>query len=465
MGDVGKGDWPTLHAAARLGLIALRLPNVVLQELVDLRRRDLAQLLDLESRARDLRLRLFRTREAGAEPTNSGLARRNAVDELCADYEAGLAVWFDEAGSVLPDPAVTHHELVRRVLARRRPFNDGERGYRDALVWHSALECAASGPVILLSANTKDFAERDAGGDWQLAADLVADLEQRGWPTDRVTLVTATTALVERSLPPWNDSRVQAAWSTYASSAAFIAAVSEALDSGLGIGLTSPPHDAPRWLWHIGLRSLERVAALSELRVIEDGDGWYRIHASLEAAGSLGGLAWAWSGSSEASDSLVLWDDWGGATEYYRRSQESAVVLTVAARYRPLVELQSLDILSVSLVGTDVNDPTLNRLRRVQQDLVALLTMLDGHLDDRSFLNDVLIDRRDEYALLIGGVLSEWDTVADEVTGRYQTLAADNVAVLLEEPAGLRALRADLEAATNTLAKTITETERLRRAT
>ncbi|MGO9872699.1 MAG: hypothetical protein ACLPVY_02780, partial [Acidimicrobiia bacterium] len=57
-GSLMKGDWPALRAAARLGLLTLHLPSCVLQELVDLRERDLKKLSKLEVDASTLRRQL-----------------------------------------------------------------------------------------------------------------------------------------------------------------------------------------------------------------------------------------------------------------------------------------------------------------------------------------------------------------------------------------------------------------------
>lgn len=457
MGDLSKGDWPSLHAAARLGLITLRLPGVVLQELVDHRRRDFGQLQDVERRARELRLRLFGSADGAPGVTHRGPDVARRIEDLCTEYADRLVAWFEEVGSVLPDPTVSHGELVRRVLARRRPFSAGEQGYRDALIWYSTLECAAAGPVILLTANTKDFAEKEAVEGPQLASDLVSDLEQHGLSVGSVTLLTTTSAVLELVIPPWDNPAMQTAWSGYISSSTGIEALNDLLDLRFGHELTSPPREAPRWLWRIGVRSLESVSEVREIRLVEDAEGWVRVHAVIRGAGHVGGLAWTWAGSTETANDLVLWDDWGGPTEYYRSSETRVVDVTVAARYRPLVEMESFDIINVSLIGTAVNEPSTDRMRRVQRSLIALLTMLNGHLDDREFLNDVLRLRTDEYVVLIGNVLVEWESVADEVPGRYSTLTPDNLPTVLEESAGLHALRADLEVATKAIGEIIGE--------
>ena len=61
-GDLSRGDWPTLKAAARLGLITIHLPAPVLKELVDHRKRDLRKWAKAEADVRAMRRVFFPVR-------------------------------------------------------------------------------------------------------------------------------------------------------------------------------------------------------------------------------------------------------------------------------------------------------------------------------------------------------------------------------------------------------------------
>lgn len=55
-------------------------------------------------------------------------------------------------------------DLVNRAIKRIAPFMENKSEFRDAIIWLSALEIAQSEDekaIILISANTKDFAEKD----------------------------------------------------------------------------------------------------------------------------------------------------------------------------------------------------------------------------------------------------------------------------------------------------------------
>ena len=77
--------------------------------------------------------------------------------------------------------------------------------------------------------------------------------------------------------------------------------------------------------------------------------------------------------------------------------------------------------------------------------------MLQQHIDNPSFITDVLSEDLDEFSLVVGGVVTQWEAVAESVAGRYPTLVHDNVPTVLQDVAGLRALMRDLDAALEAL--------------
>lgn len=437
-GDLTRGDWPSFLAAARLGVVSLHLPIPVLHELVDLRKRDLARLSKLERDATRLRTQLMDASELTHQPRKLSAAQ---VLELSSRYRDELIAWFGQAGSILDEPAVTHTELVERILAKRRPFNESERGYRDALIWYSTLECAAVGDVVLLTANTKDFATRD-DDECVLAEDLQADLRERHLPDGRITLVTSTSALLQQVLPNWDEPAVAGAWSSFASSS-LVRPLDKLLDERLSQELTSAP-DVPSFLWHVGIRSIDAVTAVTDVRVVDDGDGWSRVHARLSTSSRVGGYVWAWGDPDGDLEDFALWDSWGGLTDYYASTRMRPVDVVVAARFRPLVEMTDLDVVEASPAerppgGSDVRC-------RIHRSLQALLEMLQRYIDNEAFLADIF-ERMDEFGFIVSGIVADWEQVADTVPGRYQTLVLDNLPIVLEDVAGLRALRRDLEGA------------------
>ena len=114
---------------------------------------------------------------------------------------------FEEAGFyVAPIPDVSHEDVLKRIHGGLKPFGRGdrERGYRDYLVWRTALARADDGDVTLVSENTRDFT--DKSGD--LHPDLMEERDERpltlhaslGEAIDQVVRPTLST---EARLSPW----------------------------------------------------------------------------------------------------------------------------------------------------------------------------------------------------------------------------------------------------------------------
>ncbi|WGT34681.1 PIN domain-containing protein [Pseudomonas atacamensis] len=78
---------------------------------------------------------------------------------------------------------VSHREVVARALTNKKPFSDGEKGYRDTLIWlslvHHLKKTKYKGEVVFLTNNTSDFFEKK-GSELALHKDLVSDLNAHG---------------------------------------------------------------------------------------------------------------------------------------------------------------------------------------------------------------------------------------------------------------------------------------------
>lgn len=64
--------------------------------------------------------------------------------------------------NIIPYPLTSHQELVKRDLARKKPFQETGKGYRDALIWESVKSlCETSSSenpkIIFVNKNHKDF--------------------------------------------------------------------------------------------------------------------------------------------------------------------------------------------------------------------------------------------------------------------------------------------------------------------
>lgn len=92
---------------------------------------------------------------------------------------------------IIPYPNTGHKIMVARELGKKKPFKDSTKGYRDALIWDSVMEhtqkYSSNCGIIFLTANTKDFADKDKK---DLHTDLIADCISNGIPTTSIRLVT-----------------------------------------------------------------------------------------------------------------------------------------------------------------------------------------------------------------------------------------------------------------------------------
>jgi hypothetical protein len=77
-------------------------------------------------------------------------------------------------GKFVPIPSTSHKQILDRYVSRKRPFHNGEKGYKDYLIWQNVIElaCSSDEPVAFISANTHDF------GKAVLHEDYLIDLKQ-----------------------------------------------------------------------------------------------------------------------------------------------------------------------------------------------------------------------------------------------------------------------------------------------
>lgn len=81
------------------------------------------------------------------------------VDLALRNYQQSLDALLQALKArILPYPLVGHEQLVRRALVPSKPFVEGGRGYRDALIWYSLVELLQSTTceVVFVSQNSND---------------------------------------------------------------------------------------------------------------------------------------------------------------------------------------------------------------------------------------------------------------------------------------------------------------------
>ena len=125
-------------------------------------------------------------------------------------FRSRLNTMFDSPNcSILEYPSTSHAELTRRASRRIKPFSESGSGYRDALIWESALKLATDGikPLAFIS-NDNAFCDTNSG---KLHSDLVNDLRSRGLSENDVILARSVEEFFNAYIRPtiseavWND--------------------------------------------------------------------------------------------------------------------------------------------------------------------------------------------------------------------------------------------------------------------
>jgi PIN domain len=102
----------------------------------------------------------------------------SSVPELVEAYKSQIQAKLSAAGvTVLPYPKISHEEVVRRDLARLRPFRAGGAGYRDTLIWETVISLCRSheaAKTVLVTRNERDF-----GRGPDILGEMEAELAKR----------------------------------------------------------------------------------------------------------------------------------------------------------------------------------------------------------------------------------------------------------------------------------------------
>lgn len=151
-----------LHAACPVMRALIAIPEVVIQELI----------ANYKDKLRDAFRKL-------APLTREPLAQ-SEVDGRHQDFLAFVHE-LRQGRMILPYPQVSHQSIVERIYEGKRPFHDGEKGYKDFLIWRSVVELLAmyneqSTKVILISANAADFAASKSEPNSSLHSDYLDEL-------------------------------------------------------------------------------------------------------------------------------------------------------------------------------------------------------------------------------------------------------------------------------------------------
>lgn len=80
-------------------------------------------------------------------------------------------------GSILPSPKVEVNDILHRSIERIKPFSNGDRGFRDTVIWLTTLELVEpASRVSFVTSNTQDFFAPDSNTPHP---DMLVEIEKR----------------------------------------------------------------------------------------------------------------------------------------------------------------------------------------------------------------------------------------------------------------------------------------------
>lgn len=175
----------------------LAIPQIVVEETINHYREKLAESAETASTSlRDIG-RMLGESKAYPPPT---IDQAKTVD----DFRRYLDMQIGElGGSVITYGNVQLPDLIARSLGRRRPFdNNGQRGFRDAVLWESLMKevipsLRDNEPMALVTRNSKDF-----GKEPELFLELQDDCRSRSKPYVQVRLFNGLQSFVDKEVKP-----------------------------------------------------------------------------------------------------------------------------------------------------------------------------------------------------------------------------------------------------------------------
>lgn len=124
------------------------------------------------------------------------------------DYEQILTQRCQDLGIwILDYPDVSHRDMVKRELSKRKPFKDSIKGYRDALIWETVLKAGKglrkNDTLVLLTNNTDDFAKPKDKAN--LHPDLLDDCKEKSIPNNKIQLISDFKPFINNEIIPAFD--------------------------------------------------------------------------------------------------------------------------------------------------------------------------------------------------------------------------------------------------------------------
>lgn len=424
-----------LLAAARMGRVRLCVPEVVIRETVAHYRAELLDAQRLINRGNRLLRKLSQDRLPQHVIANDEIGAQVAI------YESWLRDTVQEFGEVLPLPEVEHGVLVDAVLAGRKPFSSGEKGYRDALIWHTLLVAARDEPLTFVTSNSKDFLGSSGSA---LADDLLDDLRTASIAPDMVRPLTSLDPILDEQLPV--DTQALEFFVSFAQSSAgkqrLRSLVEDFFDEERRVPLVKSSSALPEQVFDEDIEGVQAMVEVSTATARPMDDDSYLVSGRLESWAFVGGIVW---GKDRLPTGWEVWDTLGDQ-EYVAFPNAQPVSLDFSARFTSPDRIDALRLERATLLVEEL-EPALPSQRAAPPvpgspalEQARWVGSVVGHLLDLDARNFWWAGRDEAFLSDLSRVLEdlepsveEWLTPADSVA-----LAVDNLASVLDDPAGIR---------------------------
>jgi hypothetical protein len=185
-----------LEAFLRRTKAKLVIPRVVVEEVKNKHSQHVADATEI-----------FRAAETKATKAGKELANLLDVESEVSLHQPesnkSYDTFFDDKlkalQATIPDYSDIRHEtIVKRAIAKKKPFRSDDRGYRDALIWEAVLTvCSSKETTAFISNDTEAFWKDD-----DLHPDLKDDLSTKQIPSDRFRVFKSLLAFTDECVLP-----------------------------------------------------------------------------------------------------------------------------------------------------------------------------------------------------------------------------------------------------------------------
>jgi hypothetical protein len=272
---------------------------------------------------------------------------QKAIEEYRGRLEARLSGEGCEIVEYPEDAYLAAHWTAQR----RKPIKDAGRdegkGAPDAIVWLTVLALAREDQVVLVTANSSDFA--DPGDPSTLHPTLLSDLDERGVDRDRVELLPRLFEFVARHVASAQDAkaRADALLEDPATLETLRAEISDALQ-----WYSVPDRQVEEWALGIDIEAAHladvEVSEIDLVAVEQSGDNLdLSLRVSCQARVDL--MIWKYDAFGLADEHPIRVYDYDWNESMAAAEMERDLVLEIQCQYHTAEERFEIDIVDVEL--------------------------------------------------------------------------------------------------------------------